>query len=90
MVIVRTVAFKLSTNGLCERFTVTLIRYLKAVGQPDPWNWDKHLPMAMLAYRTRLHIATVMTPKFLLYAREIKLACDLIYGHPPPQHRMES
>ena len=84
------VAFKPSKNGLCVRISGTLKRYLKALALPDPLNWDRLLHLPMLAYRTTPHRATGITPQFLLYAREIKLPCDMIYWHPAPEQRVES
>ena len=58
----RTVAFKPSRNGACERFNRTLKTLVVKISQDEPENWDVQIPSALLAYRTTPHKTTVFTP----------------------------
>ena len=49
----------------------------------DEHNWDLHLPLVMLAYRTSVQESTGCTPFELVYGRDARLPADVMYGLPP-------
>ena len=51
-------------------------------------DWDVHLPMAMLAYRSSIHESTGYSPSMMMLGREAELPADLLFG-PPPQRNPE-
>ncbi|KAK3728410.1 hypothetical protein QZH41_007793 [Actinostola sp. cb2023] len=46
-------------------------------------DWDVHLPLLMMAYRTAVHETTGCTPSMLMLGREAAMPVDLLMGHPP-------
>ena len=62
-------------DGLVERFNRTFLGMLSSCTLDDK-NWDLHLPLVMLAYRTSVHETT---PYYLMFGREAKLPIDLIF-----------
>ena len=67
------------TNGLTERFNKTLCTALSKYVIQYKEDWDKHLPSALLAYRTMKHNTTQFEPFYLLYGRNATLPIESIY-----------
>ena len=57
-----TAAYHPQTNGLTEKFNDSFINALRkhTVAQPD--DWDQWLPYILLAFHTRVHTTTGLTP----------------------------
>lgn len=58
----------------------------------DQTDWDEHLPLQLMAYRSAAHEATGCTPVQRMCGREMRLPMDLAMGRPPdeeelPEHR---
>lgn len=64
------------TNGLVERFNRTLGEALARTAAEHLDEWDKYIAPVLFAYRTTKHTTTKMTPFYLVYGREAKLAAD--------------
>jgi len=45
-------------------------------------NWDKVIPLFLLAYRSSQHESTGYTPSMLLTGREMRLPVDLMFSNP--------
>ena len=56
---------------------------LSKVVDNDPRNWDKSLPLVMLAYRSSIHESIGESPVCMLFGRDIQLPIDLMLGKPP-------
>ena len=56
-------------NGLTERFNQTLVSALRKQAANDKENWDKYLPLVLMAYRNKIHSSTNFTPYELLFGR---------------------
>ncbi len=50
-------------------------------------DWDQHLPLLMLAYRSAVHESTRCSPSQLMMGRELRLPVDLLYGRPEEEDR---
>jgi hypothetical protein len=44
--------------------------------------WDRHLPLFLLAYRAAIHETTHQTPAKILFGHELRLPCNLTFGSP--------
>ena len=82
----RTTPYHPQSDGLVERFNRTLLHLLSLAASENEQEWDLHLPMVMLAYRTSVQESTGCTPFYLMFGREARLPSDVMYGHPIP-HR---
>ncbi|CAG2219638.1 unnamed protein product [Mytilus edulis] len=72
------------SDGMVERLNRTIEDILSKFIGKDQKDWDTHLSVAMMAYRTSVHESTGFSPSMLMFGREIELPIDLIYG-PHPQ-----
>ena len=46
-------------------------------------DWDDHVPLLMMSYRSAVHESTKQTPVKLMFGREVNLPLDLLSGRPP-------
>jgi hypothetical protein len=53
-------------------------------------DWDKHIPLLLMAYRTVEHGTTKVTPSRMIFGREIKLPVDLWAGRPEDSYVAEN
>ena len=66
-----------------EILTCDFLCILSMATKQDEHNWDLHLPLVMLAYRTSLQESTGCTPFELVFGRDAWLPVDVMYGLPP-------
>ena len=78
----RTTPYHPQSDGMIERFNRTLLSLLSMAASDNEVDWDKKLPMVMLAYRTSMHESTKSTPFSLMYGREVRLHIDIMFGVP--------
>ena len=60
-------------NGVVERLNETLVCMLRKLAQWNPRAWEEFLPIAMHAYRSKVHTATGYSPFHLMFGRESSL-----------------
>ena len=75
---VRTSPYEASTNGLVERFHLTLNSMLAKTIKESQKDWDDRLPYVMAAYRATQHTSTSLTPNFVVFGHENVMPADLI------------
>ena len=46
-------------------------------------DWDDHIPLLLMSYRSAVHESTRQTSANLMFERELNLPIDLLYGRPP-------
>ncbi|KAK6177716.1 hypothetical protein SNE40_015762 [Patella caerulea] len=78
----RTTPFRPQSDGMIERANQTIKNMLSAFVNENQNDWDKYLPMIMMAYRSSIHESTGVTPNKMMYGREITLPVDLVFGTP--------
>lgn len=78
----RTTPYHPQSDGMVERFNQTLERHLAKVVDNNQHNWDEHIPLFLLAYRTAVHESTVATPAYANFGRELRLPADMLSGCP--------
>ncbi|CAI5657278.1 unnamed protein product [Oreochromis niloticus] len=48
-------------------------------------DWDQHLPLVLMAYRSAVQESTKCTPAALMFGHELRTPVDLVFGSPPEQ-----
>ncbi|GBN25970.1 Retrovirus-related Pol polyprotein from transposon 17.6, partial [Araneus ventricosus] len=62
----RTTALHPESDGMVERFNRTILNHLSLFVSKNQTDWDTHLPLFLLAYRSADHEATGCTPADML------------------------
>lgn len=76
----RTTPLHPQSDGMVERFNRTMEQFLSKVVERHQTDWDKHLPLFLMAYRAAIHETTGQTPAKVVLGRELRLPCDLVFG----------
>ena len=50
--------------------------------------WDEHIPLLMLAYRSSIHETTGVSPDMIMISRELTLPVDITFGGPIKEDRL--
>lgn len=79
----RTTPYHPRGDGMVERFNRTLIGILSAYVDSDQSDWDLHMPMVNMAYRSSVQETTGFTPNKLMLGMEINIHLTLIVEPPP-------
>ena len=75
---------------MVERFNRTIQQHLSKMVGENQVDWDKHIPLFLMAYRGSVHNTTKATPSKMLFGREMRLPCDLMFGSPGDKVESES
>jgi hypothetical protein len=67
---INTTAYHPQTNGLTEKFNALLCQILSVYINENQSNWDKFIPICLLAYRTSFQRSVGESPFRLLYGRD--------------------
>lgn len=86
----RTTALHPQSDGQVERQHQTIINYLAKFISENQKDWERWIPMYLLAYRTSKHETTGVTPSELYFARDLRLPLDLLRGCPPGYENEDS
>ena len=78
----RTSPYHPESDGMVERFNRTLENGLTMFVNENQTDWDQHIPLFLMAYRTAVHETTKMTPSKMMLGREIRVPVDLWGGKP--------
>ncbi|GBM90048.1 Transposon Ty3-I Gag-Pol polyprotein, partial [Araneus ventricosus] len=76
----RTSALHPESDGMVERFNRTILNHLSLFVSRNQTDWDTHLPLFLLAYRSAEHEVTGLTPAEMLFGRTLRLPCDILFG----------
>ncbi len=66
-----TAGYNPRTNSKCERAEVTVADCLRKHGEKNPNRWDEWIPTVMLAYNSKVHATTQMTPFEIIFGRKM-------------------
>nr|WP_253310135.1 reverse transcriptase domain-containing protein [Rickettsia endosymbiont of Ceutorhynchus assimilis] len=83
----RTTPLHPQSDGMVERFNKTIEEHLTKVVAKNQRDWDKHLPLFLMAYRAAVHDSTGESPARIVFGRELRLPCDLMFGVPEEERR---
>lgn len=78
----RTSGYHAQSNGEAERFNSTVTKMLTAYVNEKQTDWDLHLNLVLMAYRSSVHETTQCTPNRLMFGREIQIPLNLMYPLP--------
>ncbi|GBL73802.1 Retrovirus-related Pol polyprotein from transposon 412 [Araneus ventricosus] len=78
----RTTALHPESDGMVERFNRTILNHLSLFVSRNQTDWDTHLPLFLLAYRSAEHEVTGLTPEEMLFGQTLQLPCDIPFGRP--------
>ena len=70
---------------MVERHNRTLENMLSLWTNERQTDWDHHIPLLSMAYRSSPHKSTGETPNLLMLGREVTLPVDLIMEEPPEE-----
>lgn len=82
----RTTPLHPQSDGMAERFNKTIEDFLKIVVSDHQNDWDKYIPLFLLAYRSSVHETTGKTPSSVVFGRELRLPSDIMFGTPEDNH----
>ncbi|CAC5371520.1 unnamed protein product [Mytilus coruscus] len=85
----RTTAMHPQSDGMVERLNRTLEDILCKYITKHQKDWDKHLQLALKAYRSSEQESTGFSPSMLMFGREIEIPVGLIYGSYPESEDTE-
>ncbi|XP_030595635.1 uncharacterized protein K02A2.6-like, partial [Archocentrus centrarchus] len=68
----RTTPLHPQSDGLVERFNRTLAQQLAIITSEHQRDWDTHLPLILMAYRSAVQDSTQCTPALLMLGRELR------------------
>jgi hypothetical protein len=69
-------------DGTVEGYIKMVEEHLPKVIGLHQRNWDSRLPILLMAFRASTHDVSLM-PASLVFRRELRLPCDLLFGTPP-------
>ncbi|UYV81786.1 K02A2.6-like [Cordylochernes scorpioides] len=78
----RTTPLHPQSDGMVERFNRTLTQHLTMFVDKNQRDWDQHLPMLLMAYRSAEHESTGYSPARMLFGHELRMPCDVLLGRP--------
>jgi hypothetical protein len=76
----RTSPYRPQSDGMVERLNRTIENMLASFVSQNQKDWDEHLPLLMLAYRSAQHEATGVSPCKMMLGRHVSLPADLVLG----------
>ena len=85
----RTTPYRPQSDGMIERANRTIASMLSAFVNENKRDWDEHIPLLMLAYRTAIHESTGVSPCEMVFGRPITLPIDLLLGRVEPEKQYE-
>ena len=79
----RTTAYHPEGNGMVERFKRTMGAMIRSLIGEEHDNWNKILPLTLMAYRSSVHETTQQTPHMMLFGREMTIPLALTMSELP-------
>jgi hypothetical protein len=79
----RTTPYHPQGNGIPERFNQTLLNMLGTLEDDQKVNWKAHVPALVHAYNSTRHESTGLTPHYLMFGRNPRLAINAFFGIEP-------
>lgn len=84
----RSTVMRPQSDGMVERHMRTLQSMISSFTSTRQRDWDIHIPLLMMAYRSSTHETTGVTPCCMMFGREINLPVDLMFGKTPENNEL--
>jgi len=78
----RTIPLHPQIDGLVERFHRCMEQQLAIISAKHHRDWDTHLSLELMAYRSAVQESTSCTPALLMLGRELRTPAELAFGRP--------
>ena len=72
---------------MVERYYRAIEHQLAIFVNENQRDWDEHVPLLLMAYRTATHETTGVTPAKLMLGRQLRIPLDLLMGPCPGESR---
>ena len=82
----RTTPLHPQPDGMVERYNRTLEHQIAMFVNENKREWDEHIPLLLMAYRTAIHESTGITPAKMIMRRQLRPPFDLLMGPTPQAH----
>ncbi|GBN74943.1 hypothetical protein AVEN_265802-1 [Araneus ventricosus] len=76
----QTTALHPESDGMLKRLNRMILNHLSLFVSRNQTDWDTHLPLSLLAYRSAEDEVTGLTPTEMLFGRTLQLPCDIFFG----------
>ena len=78
----RTTARRPQSDGMVERANRTIQNMIASYVSDKQDDWDEHIPLLMLAYRSSVHETLGVSPAMMMFGRDLTLPIDMAVGRP--------
>lgn len=78
-----TTPFHPQSDGLVERFKRPLAQQLAIVTAKHQQDWDTHIPLVLMVYRSAAQDSTSCSPALLMLGTELLTPAEMMVGKPP-------
>ena len=78
----RTTVRRPQSDGMVERANRTIQNMIASYVSDNQTDWDEHIPLLLLAYRSSVHETTGVSPARMVFGRDLTLPVDLALGRP--------
>lgn len=84
----RTTVRRPQSDGMVERANRSIQNMIASYISDTQSDWDEHIPLLMLAYRSSIHETTGVSPAMMMLGRELTLPVDMTLGRPIRDDRL--
>ena len=76
------------SDGMVERANRSIQNMIASYISDSQDDWDEHIPLLMMAYRSSVHESTGISPAMMMLGRELTLPVDMTLGRPIRDERL--
>ena len=84
----RTTVRRPQSEGMVERANRSIQNMISSYISDSQDDWDEHIPLLMMAYRSLIHGSTGVSPAMMMFGRELTLPVDMTLGRPIRDERL--
>ena len=84
----RTTARRPQNDGMVEHANRTIQNMIASYVSDKQDDWDEHIPLLMLAYRSSIHVTLGVSLAMMMFGRDLTLPIDMAVGRPVRDDRI--